>query len=105
MSPQVLSRLLQHSWPGNVRELRNTINYAVAMACGSRIELGDLPIGLLEEAKEGQPLNIRQDSERQLIQKMLQTTHFNRSRTAVLLHMSRKTLYNKMVRYGLNDHR
>jgi two-component system response regulator HydG len=33
---------------------------------------------------------------------MLQRTNYNRSRVAQLLNMSRKTLYNKMERYGIN---
>ena len=41
--------------------------------------------------------------ERSLILKILQTTKYNRSKTAELLNMSRKTLYSKMVKYGLNS--
>ena len=40
--------------------------------------------------------------ERDLIVKILQSTKYNRSRTAELLNMSRKTLYSKMEKYGLN---
>ncbi|HYW84283.1 MAG TPA: helix-turn-helix domain-containing protein [Spirochaetia bacterium] len=40
--------------------------------------------------------------EKHLILRTLQSTNFNRSRVAQLLNMSRKTLYNKMERYGIN---
>jgi two-component system response regulator HydG len=40
--------------------------------------------------------------ERDLIVRTLQSTKYNRSRTADILNMSRKTLYSKMAKYGLN---
>ncbi len=41
--------------------------------------------------------------ERTLILKVLQSTKYNRSRAAEILNMSRKTLYSKMAKYGLNS--
>lgn len=35
--------LTRHAWPGNVRELRNTIERAVILGGGERIDLADLP--------------------------------------------------------------
>jgi two-component system, NtrC family, response regulator AlgB len=35
--------LMSHAWPGNVRELRNTIERAVILGGGERIDLADLP--------------------------------------------------------------
>ncbi len=101
VAPEVLARFLDYGWPGNVRELKNTINYALAMCSGSRIELDDLPAAFLEGARETGRRNIREDMERSLILRTLQGTRFNRTRSAEILNMSRKTLYNKMQRYGL----
>lgn len=53
ISPQALSRLLDHDFPGNVRELRNVIEHAVIMARGATIELDDLPGTLRDEAGDG----------------------------------------------------
>ncbi|HVO39093.1 MAG TPA: sigma-54 dependent transcriptional regulator, partial [Spirochaetia bacterium] len=101
VAPEVLARFLQYGWPGNVRELKNTINYALAMCSGSRIEIDDLPAAFLEGTQETAQRNIREDMERSLILRTLQGTRYNRSRSAEILKMSRKTLYNKMQRYGL----
>ena len=102
VSPEVLARFLDHSWPGNVRELKNTISYSAAMSAGERIGMEDLPVSFLEGGLNATPHNIREDMEKHLILKTLQSTNFNRSRVAQLLNMSRKTLYNKMERYGIN---
>ena len=102
VAPEVLTRFLDHSWPGNVRELKNTINYSAAMSAGERIAMEDLPGTFLDGGLNATPRNIREDMEKHLILRTLQSTNFNRSRVAQLLNMSRKTLYNKMERYGIN---
>ena len=43
LSPEAMSVLLDHSWPGNVRELENTIEHAVVLAKGPRIEVSHFP--------------------------------------------------------------
>ena len=40
--PSALQSLLDHSWPGNVRELEHTMERAVLMSRGSRIQADDL---------------------------------------------------------------
>ena len=102
VAPEVLARFLDHSWPGNVRELKNTINYSAAMSAGERIGMADLPVSFLDGGLNATPRNIREDMEKHLILRTLQSTNYNRSRVAQLLNMSRKTLYNKMERYGIN---
>ena len=62
----------------------------------------DLPGTFLDGGLNATPRNIREDMEKHLILRTLQSTNFNRSRVAQLLNMSRKTLYNKMERYGIN---
>ncbi len=37
-----MQQMLQYGWPGNVRELDHTIERAVLMARGERIEAADL---------------------------------------------------------------
>ena len=103
VTPEVMARFLEYDWPGNVRELKNVVNYAAAMSSGERIGMEDLPVHFLDDARSAGAGNIREDMERALILKILQNTKYNRSRAADLLNMSRKTLYSKMVKYGLKS--
>ena len=45
-SPETMRVLLDHPWPGNVRELENTIEHAVVLSKGPRIETSHLPAAL-----------------------------------------------------------
>jgi two-component system response regulator HydG len=72
------------------------------MASGDRVGMEDLPVSFQNGGLNSTPRNIREDMEKNLILKMLQSTSYNRSKVAQLLNMSRKTLYNKMERYGIN---
>jgi two-component system response regulator HydG len=47
-------------------------------------------------------LNVREQAERDLIIKTLQLAGFNKRAAALRLAMSRKTLYNKIARYGID---
>jgi transcriptional regulator of acetoin/glycerol metabolism len=102
VSGVVMEKFLQYDWPGNVRELKNVVTYAAAMCSGGRIDAADLPVHFLESSRAPDGGNIREDMERALILKVLQSTKYNRSRAAEILNVSRKTLYTKMARYGLN---
>ena len=102
VTEDVMERFLQYEWPGNVRELKNVVTYAAAMSSGDRIGMEDLPVHFLESARTEDGGNIREDMERSLILKVLQSTKYNRSRAAEILNMSRKTLYTKMVKYDLS---
>lgn len=99
----VVELFRSYSWPGNVRELKNTINYAVAITSDRVLRLEDLP-PLLKHASTGRRavFNIREETERTLIEKTLHQCHFNKKRTAEILNMSRKTLYAKIARYGIS---
>ena len=45
-SPEAWAAIRRHLWPGNLRELRNSIERAVILARGDRVELDDLPAEL-----------------------------------------------------------
>ncbi len=102
LSHDVAKRFLDYSWPGNVRELKNVLSYATAMSRGACIEMEDLPVNLFGKGDNYESVDIRQDMDKDLIIRILQNTKYNRSKTAEILNMSRKTLYNKMEKYGLN---
>ncbi len=65
--------ILDYSWPGNVRELENSIEHAVVLAKGSRIEVTDLPATLRSIVAPVQTVesSLMFDSERALLERVL----------------------------------
>lgn len=94
-------------WPGNIRELRNCIESAVVLCKGTVITREDLPPSI--GGGEGETAGIIQiplgasmeDVEREVIRANLAAQNGNKTRTADLLGMGRKTLHRKVVDYGL----
>lgn len=102
IDPKVLEFFQNYSWPGNVRELKNTLNYAVAITSREAIGLDNLPPMIKQASSMGvSDLNIREESEKGVIERALHECHFNKKKTAEMLQMSRKTLYAKIARYGI----
>ena len=102
VSDDVLMRFGKYHWPGNIRELKNTMNYAATMATASDIRIEDLPAAFIDmEKKEGE-YNIMEETEKMLILKMLKQSDYNKRKAARLLEISRKTLYNKLKKYGIS---
>jgi len=107
------TKLLGHHWPGNVRELRNVIERALILETTSEIQAGSLPdfsieTGLRKEssaprAVAGQSLDeTMANFERELVQNTLESNHFNLTRTAEQLKISRHALRYRMQRLNIN---
>jgi two-component system response regulator HydG len=99
-----------YSWPGNIRELKNVIKRAVLLTEGERINEDVLPLEIRQpnaNNEEDTLLNtlvlkdVVERAESRAILKALEMTQNNKSKSAELLGVDRKTLYNKMNAYGL----
>jgi len=112
VSPRALDMLMSYAWPGNVRELENTIERAVILAPGNRIEPQDLPgaiRGLKSIRPEGSVLpeggmDLRravEAYENELIRQALDRTGWNKNRAARLLGLNRTTLVEMLKRKRL----
>lgn len=120
-SSEVWEIFMAYDWPGNLRELKNIIKRAVLLSSGILVEKDALPVdiyqpyGSLPAGINSVPFSISNelpspqdykshwiDQEKELIQQVLNNTKFNKSKTARILKMDRKTLYSKMEKYGLN---
>lgn len=101
LEPSALQMMLHYSWPGNVRELDHTIERAVLMARGDRIESSDL--GLNAQRTIGQSLDDMslEAVETVLIRKALTRSNGNVSHAADALGLSRGALYRRIEKYGL----
>jgi DNA-binding NtrC family response regulator len=105
LAPGAADQLLRYEWPGNVRELENTMERAVALARGSRVELEDLP----EEIRQAVPKPVAtlgtvrplHEIEREYILAALDLNLGNQTHTAEQLQIGSATLYRKLKSYGL----
>ena len=99
------SAIYKYDWPGNIRELRNCVESAVVMAGGSEIVLEDLPPSVSKASRAESisvPMGITLDeAEKLIIEENLAANKGNKSKTADLLGIGRKTLHRKLAEYGL----
>src|SRR5436309_1244180 len=107
-SEAALRMLCEYWWPGNVRELRNVVHSAHILA-GNVIEVNSLPsevhaagnppthqdVGVMK-VKIGTPIAA---VERDLVMATLRQCNGNKAKTAELLGVSLKTLYNRLIAY------
>lgn len=92
--------LARYDWPGNLRELNNVVKRATLLVKGDYIGVEELRHSMTPTHQE--TLTLRdENTERQRILAALKTTGGNKSKTAILLGIDRKTLYNKLQKYGL----
>jgi two-component system response regulator HydG len=108
-----LDILQKYYWHGNLRELRNVVKRAVLLATGNEVTKMQLPEEIISghaptfsDEKDnfyiGMPLKkVSEVAEKAAIIKTLEYTKGNKSKTAELLEVDRKTLYNKIRTYDI----
>ena len=122
-----LQQLNAYDWPGNVRELRNAVQRAYVMAQDDTVDeawlphpipdpCDEIPLAHTAEAAEAAPETTSSETtskslkvpiglsmaqaERLLIQATLKQCHYQKERTAAVLGISLKTLYNRLKDYS-----
>jgi two-component system, NtrC family, response regulator AtoC len=110
LSKRALEACMQHSWPGNVRELKSFICRHLVLQDDEALIADLLEGGPVSNGTHGNPgglkpriASIRAEAEKHLIEECLRKSRWNRTETARALHISTKTLWNKMRRYGISD--
>lgn len=99
-SEEALKILSGYPWPGNVRELQNVVHRTLLLSRNEVIEPCDLPADLNATSKaSGKRL---EDIEREHILKVLKEAGGQKGRAAELLGVDPKTLYRKLIRYGIH---
>ncbi len=109
VAPEVMERLVQYPWPGNVREMENAMERAVVVAASDRVTLDMLPEEIREWSSAGRavprPMEecTLEEMERFLIEKALERAGGNKSHAARLLNIHRRSVYNRLKKYGLDS--
>ena len=104
--PRSRQALYAYDWPGNVRELRNCIESAVVMASGKFVTIDDLPPGP-RSAQEKKEIHLPafcsiEEAEKIIIAETLAMLGGNKTKTAEVLKIGRKTLYQKIDEYKID---
>ncbi len=104
-SKDAFTVLYHYPWPGNIRDLENAIQSAMIMCKTGEIQTEHLPIRLNQDDQETEfgvnSLQAKNQEQDQII-KALVNCKYNKTETAAMLGISRKTLFNKMRKYGLS---
>lgn len=111
---EALSLLKANDWKGNIRELENIVQRAMLHTKSPNIEAADLdflkekgpsaiPAYDLAKGLEAYMKSLTEQAERQIILETLKQTNWNRTEAAEKLQISRKTLFNKMQQYGIQE--
>jgi len=105
-APEALQLMQAYSWPGNIRELENAVERAAILARGPLITAENLPVwkgAPKSEPQGGDRLVPLETVEREHILHVLKKTGNNKSRTAKILCIARRTLDRKLEEYGAEE--
>lgn len=110
--PEIMSVLSAHDWPGNIRELENVAKRIVALS-DAQVATRDLAKASkgLTRSKLTDPMSSLKDAaraalrrtEREMILKALERTHWNRKRAAEELQISYKSFLHKLKQIDTTD--
>jgi two-component system response regulator HydG len=107
-TPQAMDRLLRYAWPGNVRELMNAIERGVVLSRSEYLDEAELPlISAAEGVTEPLPGGMQdgeaplEEVEKAAILKSLAAAEGNKSEAARRLGITRRTLHQKLKKWGL----
>lgn len=107
VASQAMQILLDYHWPGNVRELGNVIERAVILEKGKILTSKVLSLkkeGMHRSQAEGtDQYKSLEKMEKDYIEKILSATRGNRTKTAAILGIGRRTLYDKIIAYGIKE--
>ena len=115
---RAMKALEDYDWPGNVRQLRNVIEKMVILCAGEKLTLEDIPVEIaggsatqpVATPTKGAPIaaepstsatvNLK-DNEKMQILAALEKCGNNKSRTAEILGISRRTLHRKLKEWNI----
>jgi DNA-binding NtrC family response regulator len=113
LTASALGALEGYNWPGNVRELQNAIEHGLALCDGDIIDRADLPISV---GRSGQAEALREQwrqgehgfeetvmrFESEILREALESHHWNQTRTANALGITRRVLKLKMDKLAID---
>ncbi|BBO91528.1 sigma-54-dependent transcriptional regulator [Desulfosarcina ovata] len=111
LSHTVMRKIMELPWKGNIRELKNVIERAVLLSDGYIIDAECFGAGGMDKDNPGKDSNCDpvllkkavEEAEKNAIRRALRIAKGNRSKAAVFLGIGRRTLYDKLAYYQIED--
>lgn len=112
VSPEVLKCFKEYSWPGNIRELENIVERCVVISGDNEIDINYLPAEIRESCEECADMTEGKESllntaidkiEKTAIVNALTESGGNRTKAALALGISRRSLHRKIQKYEIMD--
>ncbi len=112
LNQELIALMVAHNWPGNVRELKNLVERLIILSGKEKtIEVDCLPPEIKDAVSPGiyakrcekdtMLKDILESIEKETIEKKLNMTKWNKSKTSKELGISRASLNNKIVQYNI----
>ncbi len=99
ISEKGIEYLQKYNWPGNIRELEHAIEKAIILSDSEILSEADFSFRKTSSTKDFQTLDL-ENNEKALIKTALEKHKNNYTETANELGITRRTLYNKIKKYG-----
>ena len=103
---RAVQKMLNYNWGGNLRELSNVAKRATLLTTTDYISENELPDFVMSETRHFPTERFSfstKENERELIIGALHETNNNKTEAAKLLGFTRKTLYNKLKAYNIEE--
>ncbi|MEX0608924.1 MAG: sigma-54 dependent transcriptional regulator [Balneolaceae bacterium] len=111
---ECMSLFMAYDWPGNVRELKNVVERSVVLSQGNEVDKNMIPASISKSDKKFPsysgadfknmiqiPIGLSlEEVERRVIEHTLNSVDNNKTEAAKILGFARKTLHNKLDKYG-----
>lgn len=116
ITPKALKFLMAYSWPGNVRELMNVIENMVILTKENILDTQHIPANIFQEVTKRADFIINDEPEEDLLKikagiplEEVEKTYLlyllekykNKAKVAQITQIGRKTLYNKLEKWGI----
>jgi len=102
LTPGAIQALEAYHWPGNVREMSHLMERAVLLAQGSSLGQEDLHLSNLKQANS-LPMMTLDEAEQILIEQALELSHKNVPKAAIMLGLTKSTMYRRLEKYGITN--